>query len=218
LGALGGGKMKSKILACAIAVLAISAASPVFACEGKNVLFQDGFAKVDAAWEMWTQTKIQDGAMKITAQPKHIAPIFYKGEAFEKADICVDAIVPDVSDPKDLGTPSLLFEGQAYDDFYAFYISPAYGTAAISRLLKNKWLHPIPFRKVDGIVAQPGAKNTLRITLNGAHASAYVNGNKIVDFLINASEGGGFVGLDVDGGETNPVTWSFKNFKVTDLP
>ena len=156
--------------------------------------------------------------MKITAQPQHVAPIFYKGDSYAKADICVDAIVPNVSDPKNLGLASLLFEGQSYDDFYAFYVNVVDGTAAIMRLLKNKWLRPIPFRKVDGIVTQAGGKNTLRLTLNGAHATAYVNGNKVVDFLINASDGGGLVGLEVDGGETSPVTWGFKNFKVTTLP
>ena len=156
--------------------------------------------------------------MKITAQPQHVAPIFYKGDSYAKADICVDAIAPNVSDPKNLGLASLLFEGQSYDDFYAFYVNVVDGTAAITRFLKNKWLRPIPFRKVDGIVAQAGGKNTLRLTLNGAHATAYVNGNKVVDFLINASDGGGLVGLEVDGGETSPVTWSFKNFKVTTLP
>jgi hypothetical protein len=206
-----------RVLAWVTAAI-ISAASPGFACEGNSVLFQDDFAKANPAWEIWDQTKIDGGAMKITAQPQHIAPIFYKGDAYGKADICVDAIVPNVSDPKNLGLVSLLFEGQGYDDFYAFYLNPVDGTAAIMRFLKNKWLHPIPFRKVDGIVAQAGGKNTLRLTLNGAHATAYVNGNKIVDFLINASDGGGLVGLEVDGGETSPVTWSFKNFKVTTLP
>jgi 3-keto-disaccharide hydrolase len=209
--------MTSKILAWVL-LAAVFAASPAVACEGKKVLFQDSFAKVDQKWDMWNQTKVQDGAMHVTAQAKHIAPIFYKGEAFDKGDICVDVITPDASDADNLGMPSLLFEGQAYDDFYAFYVNPAYGTAAIAHLLKGKWLNTIPFRKVDGIVAQRGGKNTLRVTLNGAHASAYVNGNKIVDFLINATEGGGFVGLEADGGDAAPVTWSFKNFKVTDLP
>jgi hypothetical protein len=195
---LQGGCRTSKVLAGAVVALAFTA-GPALACKGKNVLFEDTFAKVNPAWELWDQTKVQNGAMQITAAAGHIAPIFYKGEAFDKADICVDAIVPNVSDPKNQGLSSLLFEGQAYDDFYAFYVSP------------------VPYRKVDGIVTQAGGKNTLRITLNGAHATAYVNDNKVVDFLINASEGGGLVGLDVDGGQA-PVTWSFKNFKVTDLP
>jgi hypothetical protein len=207
----------SKILPWAVMTLAL-AASPAFACKGKNVKFEDTFAKVNPAWEIWNQTKVQNGAMQITATPGHTAPIFYKGEAYDKVDICVDAIVPDVSDPNNQGIPSLLFEGQGYDDYYGLYVSPAAGTALVMHFLKNKWLTPVPARKVDGVVAQRGGKNTLRITLNGAHATAYVNDNKIVDFLINASEGGGLVGLEVDGGATSPVTWSFKDFKVTDLP
>ena len=208
--------------ACWAALVAILAAtftgSPAVACQGKNVLFEDNFAAVNPRWEMWNQVKIQSGAMQITATAGHIAAIFYKGEAFDKADMCVDTIVPAVSDVRNQGMPSLIFEGQAYDDFYAFYVSPANGTAAITRLLKNKWLHPIPFRKADGIAAAPGATNTLRLTLNGAHATAYINGVKFTDFLINAHEGGGFAGLEADGGQTASVTWSFKKFKVTDLP
>jgi hypothetical protein len=202
----------------AAALAAIFAAGPAVACKGKNVLFEDDFAAVNPRWEMFNQVKVQGGAMQITATAGHIAPIFYKGEAFDKADMCVDTIVPAVGDPKNPGMPSLMFEGQAYDDFYGFYVSTAYGTAAISRHLKNKWLHPIPFRKADGIVAAPGGTNTLRLTLNGAHGTAYINSVKFTDFLINAHEGGGFAGLEVDGGQTGPVTWSFKNFKVTDLP
>jgi len=207
----------SKAMALA-ALAAIFAANPAVACQGKNVLFEDNFAAVNPRWEMWNQTKIQAGAMQITAAAGHIAPIFYKGEAFDKADMCVDTIVPAVSDARNQGMPSLIFEGQAYDDFYGFYVSPANGTAAITRLLKGKWLYPIPFRKADGIVNSPGATNTLRLTLNGAHATAHINGVKFTDFLINAHEGGGFAGLEADGGQTAPVTWNFKKFKVTDLP
>jgi hypothetical protein len=211
--------MRVTLKAMAWAVTAaIFAASPALACKGKNVLFQDNFAEVNPRWEMWNQTKVQDGAMQITATPGHIAPIFYKGESFDKADICVDTIVPTVNDPKNQGMPSLIFEGQAYTDFYGFYVSPANGVASVTRLLNNKWLHPIPLRKADGIITNAGATNTLRITLNGAHATAYINDTKFIDFLINAHDGGGFVGLELDGGQTAPVTWSFKNFKVTDLP
>lgn len=209
--------MTSKVMAWA-AVAAIFAASPALACQGKNVLFQDNFAQANPRWEIWNQTKIQAGAMQITALAGHIAPIFYKGESFDKADFCVDTIVPAVSDPKNQGLASLLFEGQTYQDFYQFFFSPAARVAGVNRLLNNKWLHPIPYRKADGIIASAGATNTLRITLNGAHGTAYINGTKFVDFLINAHEGGGFVGLEVDGGQTAPVTWNFKNFKVTDLP
>jgi hypothetical protein len=209
--------MTSKVMAWA-ALAAIFAAGPAVACQGKKVLFEDHFAAVNPRWEMWNQVKVQSGAMQITSTAGHIAPIFYKGEAFDKADMCVDTIAPAVGDPKYLGMPSLIFEGQAYDDFYAFYVNLANGTAGISRLLKNKWLHPIPFRKADGIVTAPGGTNTLRLTLNGAHATAYINGVKFTDFLINAHEGGGFAGLEVDGGQTASVTWSFKNFKVTNLP
>jgi hypothetical protein len=206
-----------KILTFA-AVALVVATSPSLACKGKNVLFEDNFAEVDPAWDVWDQTKIEDGALKITATAGRIAEIFYKADSYEKADICVDAIVPDVTDPKNQGSASLLFEAQSYNDFYALYVSPANGTVSVARLFKNKWLYPVPSRKVDGINTQPGAKNTLRVTLNGARATAYVNEHKIADFRINATEGGGFVGLNVDGGESAPVTWSFKNFKVTDLP
>jgi len=207
-----------KALAVAV-VAAVFAASPALACKGKNVLFEDNFTDTDPAWEMWDQVKIDGGMMKITAMAGHVAEIFYKADTYDKADVCVDVISPDMSgDPKNLGVPAVLFSGQAYDDTYFLYAAPAYGTAGVARLLKGKWLYPVPFRKLDGMNNQSGATNTLRVTINGAHATAYVNDHKLADFKINAGEGGGFVGLNVDGGQAGPVTWSFKNFKVTDLP
>jgi len=209
-----------RLSVCALAAAAaVLAASPALACKGKTVLFEDNFASGgDSGWELWEQIKIEGGAMKITATPGHIAPVFYKGDTYDKADICADAVTPSGNDPKNEGIASLLFEGQAYDDFYAFYVSPRFGKAGIARLFKTKWLYPMPFRSVEGINAQPGGINTLRVTLDGAHATAYVNDHKIVEVKINAAEGGGFVGLNVDGGESMPVTLLFKSFKVTDLP
>ncbi len=209
--------MTIKTLACAAVVLIATTGSSL-ACKGKNVLFEDNFAEADPAWDVFSDTKIEDGAMKITAPAGRIAPVLYKADVYDKADICVDAIVPKIDDPqKNMGSAALLFEAES-DNFYAFYVYPAYGTVTVARLFKHKWLYPVPVRKADGINSEPGAKNTLRVTLNGARATAYVNDHKIADFRINASEGGGFVGLNVDGGETSPVTWSFKNFKVTDVP
>jgi len=209
--------VRSKALAFAV-VAAVFVTSPAIACKGKNVLFEDGFTDVDPAWEIGDQAKIENGTIKITATTGHLAQVLYRADTYDKADICVDAITPGVNDPANLGTPALLFSAQGYDDVYFLYISPPNGTAAVARLFKNKWLYPVPYRKVEGIVAQPGATNTLRVTLNGARATAYVNDHKIADFRINATESGGFVGLNVDGGQTAPVTWTFKNFKVTDLP
>jgi hypothetical protein len=205
----------SKVMAWA-ACVTVFVVSPAVACQGKIVLLEENFTTVNPRWEMYNQIAIQDGSMQITANPRRTAPIFYKGQTFDKADICVDTIVPAVNDPKEQGLASLMFEGQAYDDYYSFYVSPANGTAAITRLLKGKWLYPIPFSKTGGIVAK--GTNTLRLSLNGAHATAYVNGVKFTDFLINTHDGGGFAGLEVDGGNTAPVTWSFKKFKITNLP
>jgi hypothetical protein len=209
----------TKVIA-AVAALAAGAAaftSPALGCKGKTVLFQDNFAAPSPNWDMRPQIKIQNGAMQITPDPGRLAPTFYKARTFDRADICVDVIAPAGGDAADQGKPSLLFEGLGYDDVYFFYINVANQTAGIARLLKKKWLAPIPFRKADGIATGPGAKNTLRLTINGKYATAYINDVKFTDFLHNAHAGAGLAGLEVDGGKV-AATWSFKNFKITDVP
>lgn len=206
--------MNWRMLACAV-VATLLAASPALACKGKKVLFEDNFSEEDPSWDTWEGARVEGGVMRMSPQPGRIALVLYKADVFDKADICVDLKVPDA---KESSIAGLVFAAENYDNFYTFWISPVYQTAGITRLSKKRWLDPVGARKVEGMNVKVGDTNTLRLTLNGSRATAYINDKKFIDFRINEVAGGGFIGLEGDGADKTAPVWEFTNLKVTDLP
>jgi hypothetical protein len=207
--------MTSKALAWAVAATVV-ATTPAFACMGKSVLFEDKFTAAEPGWELWERISIGGGALRIRTDPGYIAPVFYKADVYDKADICFDLTIPSLTDPEK-PLAGLLFSAVDLGNFYYFWFNPT-GAIGVSRLFNKRWLSPVQPRKVEGINTASGAKNTFRLTLNGGAATVYANGEKIVDFRINATPGGGFIGFNADGGAVEGETWVFGNLKVTDLP
>lgn len=202
--------MAYRILSVAALAAAVCFASPAFACKGKNVLFEDTFADDSNLGDVSQYGSIADGVFKLNAKKGYNYHFFYQADSYDKADICVD--VTQLS-PGDAGA-GLMFNATGGNDYYYFWVNPG-GIAGISRWSNNKWLRPVPARKV-----QVDAKKavTLRVTLDGDHATAYVNDQKLADFKVKPVDGGGFVGLGADGGQDSDITWGFSKMKVTDLP
>jgi len=202
--------MTWRVLSVAALAAAMCAASPALACKGQNVLFEDNFTD-DSNWGDISQYggTIANGALKLTAKKGYVMRFLYQGDSFDKADICVDVTESTAGDTGG----GLIFAAADYNSYYYLWMNPA-GLAGVARLNNNKWLYPVPGRKVPG----SGQKFTLRLTLNGARATAYVNDRKLADFKVTSPEGGGFIGVEGDSDAQNDVSWSFSNLKVTDLP
>ena len=201
--------MKCKFLSAAAVATAMCLASPAFACKGKNVLFEDNFAD-DSNWgDISEVASIEGGVLKLTAHKPNGSRLLYQGDSYDKADICVD--VTELT-PGDTGA-GLIFAAADYSSYYLLWMNPA-GIAGVLRVNNKKWLSPVPARTVPS----SGQKFTLRVTLNGARATAYVNNRKIADLKVNVPEGGGFIGMQGDSTDKEDVTWGFSNLKVTDLP
>ena len=71
------------------------AASPVQACKGKNVQFTDDFRQVDSSWGVDPDAvSVEDGKVKIKADPTTNYVVLYKGPKFTDADLCVTIQIP----------------------------------------------------------------------------------------------------------------------------
>jgi hypothetical protein len=196
------------IVSVAALAVAVCVGSPAFACKGKNVLFEDSFTD-DSNWGDVSQYgSIADGVWKIIAKKGYTFHFLYQGDSYDKADICVDVEQLTAGD----SGAGLVFAAQD-GNYYQFWANPA-GVAGVSRLVNKKWLTPVPTRKLNS----DAKKMRLRLTLDGARATAYVNDQKIADFRVVPVEGGGFIGIAADGGSDGDTTWGFSNLKVTDLP
>jgi hypothetical protein len=96
-------------------------------------------------------------------------------------------------------------------------VSPA-GTAAIARAQERKWAFPVAWRNVPSLRTRPGARNTLRITIQGDKATAYINDQTFVTITGQAPKDGGYIGFYGESEKDHVDTWTFSNLKITDPP
>ena len=211
--------MRCEALPLAFAALLLAAAS-ANACKGKNVYFHDNFNATDPGWGLYdpSTVAIANGWLKLSPQPQHYAFIYYRADVYEQADVCVDAVVQGGSGVPD-GEGGLLFADEDNIGFYHFWISPKNRTAGILQWSASagKYLVPVAARAAQFNTAA-GAKNTLRVTVNGGQAAAYINDRLFVSLPIKPTELGGFFGLGAARVDANPASWAFANFTITDLP
>jgi GYF domain 2 len=186
-------------------------------CKGK-VLLSDDFRAVDDSWggdPSSDAVTIENGKVKIKANPSSGYTVLYGGMLFDDADICVVAQVPNQMTKPAAASAGPVFWGQDYNNFYTFNIAPD-GRAGIVRRLKGRWVDVVPYRKAAGINGNPGDKNILRVTTTGNGITAYINGNRFASVKGQAPQGGGQVGLHAESEEGRRDTWKFIGFKVTE--
>ncbi len=212
--------MRWRIWGLAIAVT-LSASAPAVACNGKNVFFRDKFTAADPGWGLYDKTTVAigGGLLKLTPQPEHYAFIFYRGDVYDQADVCVDAAASGGSSLPD-GEAGLIFADEDYVGFYFFWISPKNGTAGVLQWSNsaNKFLVTMAAQKIQGLDTKVGAKNSLGVTIGGAKATLYVNDHQIAQLTISAPKVGGFFGLGAARVDQAPATWTFQNFNITSVP
>jgi hypothetical protein len=207
---------------------ALSAAAPAVACGGKNVLFHDNFAatdldkfaKTDPGWAQYdpTTVAIGGGSLKLTPSPGKYAFIYYRGDVYDQAEVCVDTAAAGSSLPN--GDAGLIFAADDYVGYYMYWISPKFGTFGVRQWSEkaDKFNEAMAAQKVQGLDVKVGAKNTLGAAINGDKATLYLNDKAITQLPISASKLGGIFGLVAGRPDQTPGTWAFQNFSITSLP
>jgi len=202
-----------------LALGAMLAAGPAFACKGPNVKFTDDFRQVDDSWGVDPNADtvtVEDGKVKVKADPSGGYTVLYGGPIFDDADLCVTVQVPSQTGNGDELAAGPVFWAQDYNNYYTFAITPG-GSAAIVRRYRGKWIFVLDYRKADGIKTQPGEKNILRVTTKGSSITTYVNDVKFASVKAQVPENGGEIGLHAESEKAHRDTWKFINLKVTDL-
>jgi hypothetical protein len=193
------------------------AASPVQACKGKNVQFTDDFRQVDSSWGVDPDAvSVEDGKVKIKADPTTNYVVLYKGPKFIDADLCVTIQIPVLFGSRARLSAGPVFWAENNDSYYAFVLQPD-GRAALLHADKGSILPLVDFRPVEGAKTQPGDKNILRLTTKGRYVTAYVNDVKFASVSRRVPSGGGQFGLFAQSEEAHRDTWKFTDLKVTDL-
>ena len=201
----------------AFALLA-GTAVPAMACQGPKTLFSDDFKQVDASWGLDTpDVAVEDGKVKVKAQPDISNLLIYKAILFSDADYCVTVRMPNVVANSDNTMAGPIFWAQDYDNYYMFMITPS-GYAELTRKVKGKWIDVIPWRQDTNIKREPGKTNVLDVETRGDSITASINGAKFATIKGQVPDGGGQIGMRAQSEKNQVDTWKFSLLKVTDLP
>ena len=207
-------------LRCTMTACLILAVGPALACKGPNVKFTDDFRQVDDSWSVDPNSDavtVEDGKVKIKADPSTGYTVLYGGLIFDDADLCITVQMPRQTDNGTQAAAGPVFWAQDYSNYYTFAITPV-GAAAIVRLNKGRWLYVLDYRKAESIKTHPGDKNVLRVTTQGNSITTYINDVKFATVKAQVPDNGGQIGLHAESEPAHRDTWKFIDFKVTDLP
>ncbi len=195
-----------------------TAAAPALACQGPKTLFSDDFKQVDASWGLDSpDVSVEEGKVKIKAQPDISNLLIYKGVLFTDADYCVNIRMPNFVSNSDNTMAGPIFWATDYDNYYMFMITPS-GYAEITRKVKGKWIDIIPWRENTSIKRETGSTNVLQVETRGDMITASVNGAKFASVRGQGPDGGGQIGMRAQSEKDQVDTWKFSALKVTDLP
>jgi hypothetical protein len=209
--------MSMKFTACVVAALTLVSA-PAFACNGTKTLFTDNFREVDASWGLDSpDVSVEDGKVKVKAQPDISNLLIYKGLLFSDADFCLTSRMPKVVSNSDNTMAGPIFWAQDYDNYYMFMITPS-GYAELTRKVKGNWIDVIPWRQETNIKRDAGSNNVLEIQTRGDSITAFINGAKFATVRGQVPDGGGQIGMRAQSEKEQVDTWKFSQLKVTDLP
>ena len=147
-------------------------------------------------------------------QAGRLGVVFYEGGSFGDIDICVDVTIPETRDRRE-ARGGLAFWAVKGRGFYVFEVTPD-GRAGIGQFQGGmRSSPPGPLKKVEDLKTEAGASNTLRITLKGATATAYINDKPFETFEGQPPRGGGLIGFFGRSEAQVPNVWTFANVKVT---
>jgi hypothetical protein len=207
-------------LRCTLTAGLILAVGPALACKGPNVKFKDDFRQVDDSWSVGPNSDtvmVEDGKVKIKADPNAGYTVLYGGLIFDDADLCITVQVPRQMDNGAQAAAGPVFWAEDYSNYYTFAINPL-GAAAIVRLIKGRWHYVLDYRKADSVKTHPGDKNVLRVTTRGNSITTYINDVKFATVKAQVPENGGQIGLHAESEQAHRDTWKFIDLKITDLP
>ena len=206
-----------KLHAGLVAALALLSA-PALACQGPKTLFSDDFKQIDASWGLDSpEVQVEDGKVKVKAQPDISNLLIYKGVLFSDADFCMSVRMPNVVANSDNTMAGPIFWAKDYDNYYMFMITPS-GYAEITRKVAGKWIDVVPWKQDTNIKRDAGSTNVLQVETRGDTITTFINGGRFAAVKGQGPEGGGQIGMRAQSEKDQVDTWKFSALKVTDLP
>lgn len=193
------------------AVATASIASPV-AVKVKHVdkftASNPGWGTLDATWT------VEDDKLKVTPLPNSSAILINHKRGFTDAEISAEIVMSKGVELDNFG--GIIFWAKDFNDCYALVVS-ADGKFAVGRKLIGRWVNPIAKTGNPAIKTGIGQKNKLTVQTQGTSLTAFINDVKVASLGGEPPQGGAYIGLYGESGETTQNVWEFSNVTVTSV-
>ncbi len=203
------------------------ATGAAFACEGGKVLMEDNFNKLNRAWGVAIDPKLEriDGeGLSTDYPPGTVKRAISQWGFFDNAVVCaaykVSYKCTDADRCETQPYIGLIVWGKDLENYYAFEVAPLVGIYSVQRLQNNKWLTPVNWSALPGNRKfAAGDKVELSAVMKGNQVTFKVNDRPVVEFEAMAPEGGSLVGFELAAAQTGnaKTQLNLSRFEVREL-
>lgn len=195
-------------------ILLASVSASLATCEGRIVLFEDRFSRLQPTWGETSESfKAEDGRLVVAPQPAEYFWRTNQASLYDDIDMCVAMTTVEGVDPEDTKA-GLVFWYVDDNNFYVFEYAPN-GKASVWRRQRGRWLEQVEWEDVEVANEGDGAVNELRVVTKGDRAILYFNEAEFAEFEGVQPNDGQQVGVFVASPESGTARYAFDSLKVT---
>lgn len=206
--------MRGIWLGAAALLLFASGSAALATCEGRVVLFEDRFERLEPTWGVADDSfKVEDGLLVVAPEPAGYFWRTNQASLYDDIDMCVAMTTIEGVEPDDTKA-GLVFWYVDENNFYVFEYAPN-GKASVWRRQRGLWLEQVDWQDAEGAHDGDDAVNELRVVTKGDRATLYFNGAEFAEFEGVQPNDGQQIGVFAASPESGTARYAFDNFKVT---
>ena len=206
--------MRGILVGAAIILLLVETTAALATCEGRVVLFEDRFDRLEPTWgEADEAFDIEDGRLVVAPEPATYLWRTSQASLYDDVDMCVTLTTIDGVDPEE-AIAGVIFWYVDENNFYVFEYAPN-GKASVWRRQRGRWLEQVAWQDVEAAAEDNGKAIDLRVVTRGDRATLFFNGAEFAEFDGVPPNNGQQVGILVASPESGTARFAFDDFRVT---
>ena len=203
-------------LSAVVLAIALSAGlcGAAVACQGSQVLFEDGFETLAPTWGNADDAFfLEDGQLTIMpGYDEYYASLSTMG-TYEDIDYCLN-LEAIKADPEGNSFAGLLFWAIDYDNYYYIMIT-AEQSIGVFRRQRGRVLPQLRWTRLESLKPGNGVVNEIRVVTVGDRATIYVNGALYGSLRGQPPADGQQIGVRATSPRNERAVWAFDDIKVT---
>ena len=197
-----------------VMALSVGSTEAALACQGSQVLFEDGFATLDPTWGTADDAFfIEDGQLTIMPGYDEYYSALNTMGTYEDIDLCLN-LEAIKADPEGNSFAGLIFWAIDYDNYY-YVVVTAEQSIGVFRRQRARVLPQLRWATFDGLKPGNGVVNELRVVTVGNAATIYVNGQEYGTIKGQPPSDGQQIGVRATSPRNDRAVWGFDDVRIT---